>query len=558
MRRELTVFRSLYAVLLAGLLLFLFAAGSFAKADSKKQFVCTQGRQFVLQGKPYLIRGIAMGNSVWSNPLTPPLGDHSEKSFRELADLGFNSVRFYLNYALFESDAAPYEYRQEGFDWIDRNLAWAKAHGIRLILNMHYPQGGYQSQGNGDLLWTVRENQERLKALWGKIAEYYADEEWIIGYGLVNEPIPIGKTSSRDGLRVWQNLAQEITDEIRRYDRNHVIFVEKVIGVKAYGGGEIDWSLPFADQFVTVKDTNTAYEFHTYDPFYYTHQGFDWAGTEGMSSGYPGDDFHVTGVEWLSCKDANHARPGAFGWQAIESGLVSVSDPKANAVALCFRAAGIGRDGCVRADDLVLDVYGKDGKLLRSVPCETAETHGNFTFWAQNGEGSGKQDPSAGFDDRQSICIRGTTGDANMTCICLAHAEGQKYKVRGQIQVEKASSGATITLRVDAYHAQAVSEGSRDLLWQSVADARAMSERLKCPLYCGEFGAGIHCFEENRGGTLWVADCISFLENAGISLNYHSFYDGSFGLYYDKYNNRVRNDALAQVFASCFGEAGTP
>ena len=549
-----TVFRPLCAILLAGLLLFSFAAGAFAASGNP--FVHTDGQKFVLQGKPYVIRGMAMGNSVWNNPAYAPTGDHNEDSFRELAELGFNSVRFYLNYALFESDSKPYEYRQEGFDWIDKNLAWAKAHGIRLILNMHYPQGGYQSQGNGDSLWTVRENQQRLKALWAKIAERYANEEGIIGYGLVNEPIPVGETNSRDGLRVWQNLAQELTDEIRRYDRNHVIFVEKVIGVKGPGSRETNWSLPFADQFVTVKDQNNnlAYEFHTYDPFNYTHQGFDWAGTAGTSAAYPGDEFYVSGVEWLSCFEANRAKTGASGWQAIESPLISVTDSRANAVALCFQAVNIGKDGCVRADDLVLDVYSKDGKLLRSVPCETAESHGIFTFWALNGEGSGKPDNTTGYDDRQCLCIRGTTGDANMTSICLAHTEGQQYKVRGQIQVEKASSSAKLTLRLDAYHVQSIHEGSRDLLWQAIADARAVSQRLNAPLYCGEFGAGIHCFEEGRGGTQWVADCISFLENADISLNYHSFYDGSFGLYYDVYSKRVRNDALAQVFVSCFGK----
>lgn len=555
MKQHTLLRRSLCALLLAGLLLFP-GVGSFAGEDPENPFVHTEGTGFVLQGEPYVIRGMAMGNGVWSNPSSAPAGDHGEDSFRELAELGFNSVRFYLNYALFESDASPYEYRQEGFDWIDLNLSWAKANGIRLILNMHYPQGGYQSQGNGDKLWNVPKNRERLKALWGKIAERYADEEGIIGYGLVNEPIPVGETDARDGLRVWQELAQEIAGEIRKHDRNHVIFVEKVLGVKASGGGETDWSLPFAEQFVTIEDENTAYEFHTYDPHSYTHQGFDWAGTAGTASAYPNDDLYVSGAGWLSFTAASRAKPGAAGWQAIESRLVTVTNPQANTVALCFQASNIGKDGCVYADDLYIDVYGEDGNLIRSVPCETAEYHGAFSFWAQNGKGSGKPDTSTGYDDRHSLRIRGTTGDANMTLIRLAHTQGQKYKVRGQILAENATAASTVTLRLDAFHAQTFSEGSRNLLRQSVADARAVSEQLARPLYCGEFGAGIHCFEKDRGGAQWVSDCIAFLEEAGISLNYHSFYDGSFGLYYDLNGRRVRNDALAEVFTSCF--AGEP
>lgn len=384
MKQHAFLRRALCALLLASLLLFP-GVGSFAGEASENPFVHTEGTRFVLRGKPYMIRGMAMGNGVWDNPYSAPAGDHGEDFFRELAELGFNSVRFYLNYALFESDASPYEYRQEGFDWIDLNLRWAKANGIRLILNMHYPQGGYQSQGSGDRLWTVPENRERLSALWGKIAERYADEEGIIGYGLVNEPIPVGEADARDGLRVWRELAQGIAGEIRKYDRNHVIFVEKVLGVKAPGGGETDWSLPFADQFVTIEDENTAYEFHTYDPHSYTHQGFDWAGTAGTASTYPNDDLCVSGAGWLSFTAANRARPGAAGWQAIESGLVAVTNPQANTVALCFQAADIGKDGCVYADDLYIDVYSEDGNLIRSVPCETAEYHGAFSFWARNG-----------------------------------------------------------------------------------------------------------------------------------------------------------------------------
>ena len=43
--------------------------------------------------------------------------------------MGFNSVRFYLNYGLFEDDSKPYEYKESGFEWIDRNVEWAKENG---------------------------------------------------------------------------------------------------------------------------------------------------------------------------------------------------------------------------------------------------------------------------------------------------------------------------------------------------------------------------------------------------------------------------------------------
>ena len=70
---------------------------------------------------------MAFGNNVWSNPSYPPENlHHTEESYKELADMGFNSVRFYINYGLFESDSNPYTYNEKGFEWLDKNISQAK------------------------------------------------------------------------------------------------------------------------------------------------------------------------------------------------------------------------------------------------------------------------------------------------------------------------------------------------------------------------------------------------------------------------------------------------
>ena len=180
---------------------------------------------------------------------------------------------FYLNYGLLEDDEAPYVYKQTAWDWIDQNIAWAKANGIQLIFNMHYPQGGFQPAGNGMALWlNADQEQERLIALWKAIATRYASEPAVIGYGLVNEPVVPLIDSSKASLEQWRTLAQKITDAIRAVDANHVIFVEGAYGAKDMNTGVITTVLNDKNNLVRIQDSayNTASELHFYQPASYT------------------------------------------------------------------------------------------------------------------------------------------------------------------------------------------------------------------------------------------------------------------------------------------------
>ena len=153
MKRHSLSARIVTALLLLTIIYGCFA-GSISAADAETgSFVRTNGRQFCLEdGSEYVIHGIAFENDVFSDSTEPPTGHNNADSYLELAELGFNTVRYYLNYRVLESDDVPYEYLETGFAWLDENVKWAKDAGIRLLLNLHFPQGGYQSQGEGDSL----------------------------------------------------------------------------------------------------------------------------------------------------------------------------------------------------------------------------------------------------------------------------------------------------------------------------------------------------------------------------------------------------------------------
>ncbi|QSI77041.1 glycoside hydrolase family 5 protein [Niveibacterium microcysteis] len=245
------------------------------------RFLHAAGTQWVDEaGGPVRLRGVAFGNEVYSkNPL--PTTHHGEADYARLRDMGMNLVRFYLYYGTLEDDTAPFRYKQSGWDWLDRNVAWARAHGIYLILNLHVPQGGFQSLGEGGALWSQPANQDRFVALWRAIAARYADEPVIAGYDLLNEPVvPRGKQQ-------WQQLAQRTANAIREVDRRHSVIVERVNAVAG------KWDNDAEMNFVTISDPNVVYTFHFYEPFAFTHTHAPWAGMARVEGGQWGPQRHA-------------------------------------------------------------------------------------------------------------------------------------------------------------------------------------------------------------------------------------------------------------------------
>ena len=136
----------------------------------------------------------------------------------------------------------------------DRLLAWCKKNKIYLILDLHAAPGG---QGNdrpiADIdtlkprLWESEANQKKTVALWEQLAERYAGEEWIGGYDLINET-----NYKMEGNVLLRNLFLTITGEIRKVDKNHIIFIEGNQFANDYTGLTPPW------------DDNLVYSFHKY------------------------------------------------------------------------------------------------------------------------------------------------------------------------------------------------------------------------------------------------------------------------------------------------------
>ena len=520
---------------------------------ASKGFVHVEDGQVVDgEGEAVWLKGIAFGNDVWTTHTEPFLTDHDESSYKDLSEMGFNCVRFYLDYHVFEDDDNPYEYKESGFEWIDENIEWAKKYGVGLILNMHVPQGGYQSQGEGTALWSDEESQERLKALWAEFAKRYADEPTVFGYGIINEPIVPKLSTTEESVNQCRDLMQEITDAIREYDTNHIIFAERVCAVQDTTTLESDWSVSIPETQFLLDDDNTVYEFHCYDPYNFTHQDMDWANTAGQYKYYPSDEVVTSNVlnSWAGCSTSEAVEELEDGWVLYQSEPVSRTENyNIGSVTLQANTTGVG--GTVMFDDVVVEEY-TDGELTAEIKNLTFDTStSELYFWAQDGQGSSAYNEYDGYTTG-CMTIFDTTSDANVSGYKFELKEGCEYVIKAK--VKKVDTDCVAMPRIDFSLAEEVMTLGPDYLESIMLQYLAFGEENNVPMYMGEFGAAITACVEGRGGEQWTADMIDICKEYSVHFTYHTYHENTFGLYqndaYSLPSAEYLNVELAEVFRS--------
>src|SRR4051812_23995744 len=247
------------------------------------QFAHTDHKKIVdARGKPLFIRATNLGN--WLVPegymwlfeggsqspteiralvlelLGPEASERFWRRYREnyitrddiafLRRAGFNTIRVPLHYSFFETDNA------EGFKLLDRLVTWSRAEGLYLVLDMHAAPGGQTGANiddSGGYPWLHRSPQEQqhLIAIWRRIAKHYRNEPTVLGYDLLNEPIPhFEKLRPLDAS--LEPLYKRVTRAIREVDKHHIVFL---------GGAQ--WDTDFS-VFNKPFDANLAYTFHKY------------------------------------------------------------------------------------------------------------------------------------------------------------------------------------------------------------------------------------------------------------------------------------------------------
>jgi endoglucanase len=177
----------------------------------------------------------------------------AEADIVRIAESGFDHVRLPINARVIQNpDGSMIE---AGLELIDRLIGWCRAHRLWVLLDLHGAPGGQtgtnidDSLGRPDLFFDPRHRANTL-TLWSELARRHAGDPTVLGYDLLNEPLP----------NEWQHrfagelieLYRDLTREIRAVDPDHLIMYEG-------SHWATNWSI-----FTEVWDDNSALQFHKY------------------------------------------------------------------------------------------------------------------------------------------------------------------------------------------------------------------------------------------------------------------------------------------------------
>ena len=250
---------------------------------TRTDFVRIAGDRFEVSGRPVTLRGWTLGS--WMNLehfMMGLPGTHwmireafaevygaaradcffralaeamaGEEDFAYLKALGTNAVRIPFSYHWFLDDQAPDVFREEGFEMLERAVALCRKHGLYAILDLHSAPGAQNNDWHADsttgqaLFWRFARFREDTCRLWREIARRYADDPWVAGYDVLNEPT-YGLTRE-----LFNGFYRQVTAAVREADANHILFLE----------GD-DFGRSF-DLFDEPEDPQTTYAVHYY-PF---------------------------------------------------------------------------------------------------------------------------------------------------------------------------------------------------------------------------------------------------------------------------------------------------
>lgn len=261
---------------------------SVANINAQQKYFRTSGKEILgPDDKPVLLRGINLGNWLvpegymfkfkkTSSPrmiyqMMNELVGNTEavgfwNKFRDsyitkedisfIKKCGFNSVRVPFHYQFFVSVDNPELEIKTGIEMLKRVVKWCGQEKLYVILDMHCAPGGQTGDNIDDsygypYLFESEYAQQLTIKVWENIAKEFADNEFVIGYDLLNEPIAHYFKVDEINPKL-EPFFKRLVTALRVIDKNHIMFI---------GGAQ--WNSNFKI-FGEPFDKNSVYTFHKY------------------------------------------------------------------------------------------------------------------------------------------------------------------------------------------------------------------------------------------------------------------------------------------------------
>ncbi|MDF2611931.1 MAG: hypothetical protein K0R92_3405 [Lachnospiraceae bacterium] len=172
---------------------------------------------------------------------------------------GMDHVRLPIDYMVLEDDSKPFEYKEEGFSYIDNCIKWCEEYHLNIILDLHRTAGYAFHSLNESHLFEDELLQERFLSLWRIFSHRYINYRENVVFELLNEIVE--PNSDR-----WNKLSKRAIKAIREIDKERTIIL----------GGNHYNSIHTLKELEPVLDEHLVYTFHFYEPHIFTHQKAHW------------------------------------------------------------------------------------------------------------------------------------------------------------------------------------------------------------------------------------------------------------------------------------------
>ena len=183
-----------------------------------------------------------------------------EEDFATIASWELDHVRLPFDYNILEN--ADGSVNEQGYAHIERAIGYAKNNGLKIVLDLHKTAGfsfDYYSE-NEHGFFESEEYQERFYKLWEEMAKRFGKYSDDAAFELLNE------VTDDKFITVWNKVIKECISRIRKYAPDTIIIVGSYWNNHASAVQALE--KPYDDKVV--------YNFHSYDPLKFTHQGAYW------------------------------------------------------------------------------------------------------------------------------------------------------------------------------------------------------------------------------------------------------------------------------------------